>query len=155
MKTFITIILLSVAALAAPTEFTRIPTVKLAWDSTDEHIAGYRVHLGAEPGQYTMIIDVGMAELSDDGNSRVSGPVELPQGGKWFCAVTAYNSYGLESDYSNEISFERKVPTAPGNLKLDITIETSSNLEDWQPVAKITEDMDQRKFYRLSLTPTN
>ena len=145
-----------------PLEFTKVPTVKLAWDipgpEDEGNVAGYRVHLGRESGQYTEIIDVGMVprRVGTEGvESMFSGAIELPGDGKWFCAVTVYNKYGLESDYSNEISFERKIPTAPGGLRVEVEIEVSQNLKDWESIAKVSRPLVDREFFRIKQTIVN
>lgn len=79
-------------------------SVKLAWDlSWEPDIAGYRVHYGPESGVYTESVDVGYQIKAD-----LSG---LTVGATYYSAVTAYNDSGLESPFSNEISF---TATAPG-----------------------------------------
>lgn len=61
-------------------------------------MAGYNLHYGyEESGVYTELLDVGMA-------TEAAVPDQRP-GQIYYCAVTAYNSYGLESDYSNEVVF--------------------------------------------------
>lgn len=72
--------------------------VEVAWDPNPESdLAGYRTHVGTESGSYTRIINVG----------NVTGHLffGLKAGVRYFAAVTAYNQSGLESGYSNEISF--------------------------------------------------
>ena len=57
-------------------------------------LAGYKLYYGTQPGQYTRIVTVGAhttAHLSDLAS------------GTWFLAVTAYDMYGNESDFSDEI----------------------------------------------------
>lgn len=73
--------------------------VKFAWDANPENdIAGYRLHFGLESRNYTKTFDCGITTIY-----AVIGHFE--PGSTWFVAVTAYNELGLESDYSNEISF--------------------------------------------------
>ncbi len=60
-----------------------------------QDLAGYKVYYGTHPGQYSNVVTVGnytTAELGD------MGP------GTWYVAVTAYDAYGNESAYSNEIN---------------------------------------------------
>ena len=78
-------------------------TVKLAWDlSWEPNIAGYRVYYGLESGNYTETLDV-----SYQVKAELTG---LLVGETYYSAVTAYNTSGLESDYSNEISFTVSAP---------------------------------------------
>jgi hypothetical protein len=62
-------------------------------------VVGYRVYYGTAPGTFAGSVDVGnttsvaLATLS----SAVPGP------GSYYLVVTAYDSAGLESAYSNEV----------------------------------------------------
>lgn len=145
-----------------PTEFTKVPVIKLRWDvpppEDEGMVAGYRVHFGRESGNYTEIVNVGMVprQVGKDGvEGMFSGAIELPGDGKWFCAVTVYNSFGLESDYSNEISFERSRPTAPDGLRVEVEIEVSQNLKDWESIAKVSRPLEDREFFRIKQTIVN
>lgn len=78
-------------------------TVTLAWDpSAGANIAGYRVYQGSVCRTYTNTITVGNTT-----NCTVSN---LLRGATYFFAVTAFNTNGLESDFSTEISYT--VPAA-------------------------------------------
>ena len=60
-----------------------------------DDLAGYKLHFGTQPGQYTQVVTVGSyttAEIDD------LGP------GTYYLSVTAYDIYGNESDFSNEIN---------------------------------------------------
>ena len=62
--------------------------------STLEDLAGYKLYYGTQPGQYSQVITVGSyntAEISDLGT------------GTYYLTVTAYDIYGNESGFSNEI----------------------------------------------------
>jgi len=78
-------------------------TIRLAWDANSEDdLAGYKVYYGTASGAYTNSKDVGMATQS---NSTVYYALEgLTPGQIYFIAVTAYNTSGSESDFSNEVS---------------------------------------------------
>jgi hypothetical protein len=86
-------------------------TALLTWEAptTNEdgtpltNLAGYRAYYGTTSGSYSEMDDVGMATCEDVGGvtqctTTISG---LPIG-TWYFAVTAYNSAGLESVFSNE-----------------------------------------------------
>ena len=77
-------------------------SLMLSWNSptTNEDgsplndLAGYKLYYGSQPGQYTRVVTVGdfmQAEISDLNS------------GTWYLAVTAYDMYGNESSFSNEI----------------------------------------------------
>lgn len=71
--------------------------VTLTWDpNLEQDLAGYRVYYGSSSGVYTNFVEVGAVNLGTIPN--------LKDGAVYFFAVTAYNSEGLESDYSNEVA---------------------------------------------------
>lgn len=70
--------------------------VPLVWNpSTSTNISGYRLYLGNAPGTYDAFITLGI---------RTSYTVTDLEDGTWYFAVTAIDSNGNESDFSNEIS---------------------------------------------------
>ena len=84
-------------------------SVTLAWDpSPDPTVVGYNIYAGVVSGTYTNKLDVGNAT-----NGIISGLVD---GATYFFAVTAYDASGLESDFSNELSFT--VPGAFSTLQI-------------------------------------
>lgn len=71
-------------------------SVTIAWDPNPEpDVIGYRVHYGSESGAYTEVIDVGPCTAFE-----ITGLIEA-QG--YFCSVTAYNTYGMDSDFAEEL----------------------------------------------------
>ena len=81
-------------------------SVTLAWDaSADVNVIGYNVYYGPASGSYTNKIPVGNVT-----NVTINGLVE---GATYYFAVTAYDSSGLESVPSNEVSYS--VPSGAGN----------------------------------------
>ena len=72
-------------------------TMNLAWDaSTDHNVTGYRVYYGTASKTYGSPVDVG--------NVTTATLNQLTIGRTYFVAVTAYNSSGSESPFSNEVS---------------------------------------------------
>ena len=70
----------------------------LAWDpSSDPSVVGYRLYDGMASLNYTNVVDVG-SNLS----VTISG---LVAGATYYFAVTAYDSTGLESTFSGQISY--------------------------------------------------
>ncbi len=79
-------------------------SVTLAWDpSPGSAIAGYRLYEGGASRTYTNVITAGNMT-----NVTVSG---LASGGTYFFAATAYDTSGLESDFSSEVSYTVALPT--------------------------------------------
>ena len=88
--------------------------VTLAWNANPESdIAGYRLYFGTESGIRSTMVDVGNVTTS---------PLGLPAAGTYFAVVTAYNTFGLESLPSSEITLT--VPGAPS----DVTAPTISGM---------------------------
>src|SRR2546422_4112722 len=72
--------------------------VTLAWDpNTEADLAGYRLYYGLSNRNYSSVTDVG--------NFATNTVPGLAEGTTYFFAVTAYNTSGLESDFSNEINY--------------------------------------------------
>lgn len=73
----------------------------LAWEAPSTNtdgaaltdLEGFRVHYGTSPGNYSESVDVG----------RVTSCALGLLPGVYYIAVTAYNSGGIESEYSNEV----------------------------------------------------
>src|SRR5439155_19080697 len=72
--------------------------VTLAWNpSPGANIAGYRVYYGAASRSYNNVVNAG--------NSTNVTINNLTAGVTYFFAATSYDTSGLESDYSTEISY--------------------------------------------------
>ena len=73
-------------------------SVRLAWDAnTETDLAGYIMYYGVASRTYTNAIDVG--------NVTTGAISNLVDGTMYYFAVTAYNTSGLESDFSNEVIY--------------------------------------------------
>lgn len=87
--------------------------VTLAWDATTEsNVAGFKVYAGTNSGVYTSFADAGAQTTLTISN--------LVAGVTYYFAATAYNTAGLESDFSEEISHTVGVG-APEPARLVIT----------------------------------
>jgi hypothetical protein len=83
----------------------------LEWDpNTETDLAGYRVYYGPVSRSYTNVLEVGNVT-----SNTLSG---LVSGAQYFFAVTAYNIYGDESDFSNEVAF-----TVPDPINVPPTLD--------------------------------
>ena len=84
-------------------------SVTLGWDaSAGTNVAGYMIYYGTASGSYTQMAPAGLAT-----QTTISG---LTVGTTYFFTATAADSTGLESEYSNEISFT--VPAPQPELRL-------------------------------------
>jgi hypothetical protein len=85
------------AALALESAALASGQVTLAWDANSEPVAGYKVYYGVGSQVYPFVVvagDVTSLTLSN-----------LQEGVTYYFAATAYNSAGLESDFSAEINY--------------------------------------------------
>jgi hypothetical protein len=151
-KAFFTICVITFlrfSALASdPTPFS---SLTLAWDpGTEPHLAGYRLYQGGQSQVYTNVIDIG--------NVTTTTIYNLAAGATYYFSVTAYDTNGLESAFSGEVSYT--VPGAPGPAELFITqtpsratiltgigqpgsmhdIYSSQDLFSWSRIGSITVD---------------
>ncbi len=94
-------------------------SVTLAWNaSTDPTVVGYNIYYGGASGNYTNTLSAGNAT-----NSTVSGLVE---GTAYYFAATTYNSSGVQSPFSNEVSYS--VPTNTVTVNQPPTLNPINNL---------------------------
>lgn len=112
--------------------------VTLAWDAnTEQDLAGYKLYYSttgaggpyngtAIPG-HPSPTDIPLSALEDPANPQVTA-TGLPEGHYYF-VVTAYDSSGNESGYSNEVNalIDITAPAVPGTLRvvavIHVTIE--------------------------------
>jgi hypothetical protein len=105
---------------AAPTRGTVVQgtsgnTVTLAWDANSEpDLAGYKVYWGRASRQYD---NSPVPTVAPSANPTYTTPALA--NGTWYFAVTAYNTAGLETGYSNEVSTTiATAPEPPKNLRI-------------------------------------
>lgn len=78
-------------------------TATLAWSAPTTNadgtplttLAGYKVYYGTTPGAYTSLV------VGDVNSYQING---LTKGQTYYFTVTAYDTYGIESDYAPEAS---------------------------------------------------
>ena len=88
--------LLAVLLLFAFTSAGLAQDVSISWiANTESDLAGYKVYFGTAPGTYGNPISLGTGTTY-----TLTG---LPAG-TYYIAITAFNTSGLESGYSNEVS---------------------------------------------------
>jgi hypothetical protein len=96
--------ILCIIVIFLSSSITLAGNATLSWDAPTTNadgtpltdLAGYRIYFGTSPGIYSKNIDVG--------NMTVYRINNLTDGLTYFFAVTAYDSDGNESEYSNETS---------------------------------------------------
>jgi regulation of enolase protein 1 (concanavalin A-like superfamily) len=98
---FLTALLLTVAAGSTQVR----AGVTLAWDPSPGVVAGYRLYRGGVSQVYTNSVTVG--------NVTSNTAAGLVPGVTNYFAVTAYDTNGLESDFSNEITYAAPVTNTP------------------------------------------
>lgn len=102
----------------------------LEWQPvTSPGLAGYRVHYGTNSGVYPFRQDVGLV---------TTNVVPLPWRGPWFFVVTARDTNGFESRFSNEamVFAQPDAPLLNGEpwVGLRPVIERTTNLAQWSSV---------------------
>ncbi|MCC7202290.1 MAG: fibronectin type III domain-containing protein [Nitrospirae bacterium] len=76
----------------------------LSWDrNTQPDLAGYKIYYGTTSGDYTASKDVGLTNTPSYPKYPVADISSLSKGEKYYFVVTAYDTVGNESDYSNEV----------------------------------------------------
>lgn len=148
--------LISARAASAP-----VGTVGLAWDnSPSSGLAGYRVYMGTSRGNYTSAVEAGNATTS-----TLSG---LVAGTTYYFAVKAYNASGVESAFSNEISFVpagatlqlsvnaggQAVLTIKGVAGRTYDIEATQDLRTWRSIGNVTVGTGGTASYTDATAPS-
>src|SRR4030095_16997634 len=88
--------LIALCTLAPAFSIHALQNVTLAWDANSEtNIAGYKLYYGTSSRAYTNVSDLG---------NVLSTSLALLEGSTYYFAVTAVNTFGMESDYSAEVS---------------------------------------------------
>ncbi len=103
--------------------------VTLEWNpSTDKTVVGYNIYYGTMSGIYTVVVSVGNAT-----NCTLKLPLFSSNLVRFFFAATDYNIQGVQSPFSNEVSYSGNGLvvcftnwTWPTN-----TVQASSDLVKW------------------------
>src|SRR6266850_688846 len=104
-----------------PLSAQAVGNVTLAWDpSTSPNIAGYNIYFGTESTSYTNMVPVGNVTQLTVSN--------LAENVTYFFAAAAFDSFGLESDFSEEVSYNINTSNHPPALDplLDMTMSENS-----------------------------
>lgn len=128
------LLLLTVVTLKAANSVT------LAWNPNSEtNLAGYRLYVGNASRNYptnyvapTNVVNIG-------GNPSCTLTVSnLDIGRKYYFAVTAFTSDGLESDYSDEVLFPGFKPGKPTTLRITSTTNQTAAIWINEPASSTT-----------------
>jgi hypothetical protein len=94
-KILLFLLLSFILALFLVPDASNAAQVSLAWDENDEpDLAGYKLYVGFESRNYTTVVVLGLTTS----HTRI-----VSDGVVTFFTVTAYNTQGYESAYSNEV----------------------------------------------------
>jgi len=122
-------------------------SLTLSWNaSSNENVAGYKIYYGTAAGVYTNEVSVGNVTTA-----TISG---LEAGTTYYFAATTCDSTGIESDYSNIVTYSiprfatlalATIKTEDGRTAMSVTasaavpdrwaLEASSDLKNWTPIA--------------------
>lgn len=121
-------------------------SVSFAWDrSAETNVVDYRIYYGGASRTYTNMVSTGNATSVTIGN--------LAEGVTYYFAATAYDIFGLESDFSGEISYlvpmaaEVQVRVAPsrqtiltvtGPIGRTYDIQATQDLKTWTRIGTVT-----------------
>lgn len=95
--------------------------IALAWDESPDPVAGYKVYVGNASGTYGPPINVG---------NQTTYTVTGLAPGTYYFAVTAYDSIGNESSYSNEVfkTIQDAADTTPSAITFEASLSSGGGL---------------------------
>lgn len=96
--------------------------VSFIWNpNTESDLKGYRLYQSKASGVYVKGADKAIADISV--GTEVA-TIQITEGGKYYWVLTAYDNYGNESDFSNEVSeyFNFSAPAVPKGFKVSVTV---------------------------------
>jgi len=152
--------LIALFALLASMVTGHSASVTLAWDPNPEpDIAGYNIYWRTNGGSY------GVPNLVTVTNGTEGTVSNLLYGVQYLFVATAFNTSGLESDYSNEVTAQIPgKPQPPSNLRTNKIVLTAKLLRSDRPGEPWTvfRDYDevifnatnQQAFFKTELAAT-
>ena len=107
------LVLLPVSSIASP-------SLTLGWNpSPGTNVAGYHLYYGGASGNYSNTVDAGTNTMATVSNLTI--------GATYYFAATAYDSDGLESDFSNEINYTIPTPSMAPTLNAITSVTVNEN----------------------------
>jgi hypothetical protein len=77
-------------------------SVTLSWQpNTEPDLSGYSIYGGTSSSEYTDAINVGLTSSPASPSYTIN---DLPEGQTYYFAVAAYDTFGNQSNFSNEVS---------------------------------------------------
>ena len=128
------------------------PVVRLAWNpSTNSDVVRYTIYWGVGSRQYTNTSI--WAALPTNNTATVTLPA---RGVTYYFAATATDTNGLQSHFSNEVTW---TPTLPPETPLfqPVTVLTAQSAPDllrpiWDDVFEVSlSEQDAKQFFRLKI----
>lgn len=110
----------------------------LAWDpNTDAGLAGYKIYYGVQCSVYTNSITVGTNTTATVSN--------LVEGVTYYFAATAFSKTGLESDTSNEVSYNVPVSNHAPVAVADLVYADMGTVSRFSQLTFLRNDSDPDK----------
>jgi hypothetical protein len=106
----IAFILITIVGLAIKELMSKDISFAITWNHVQaEDLGGYKVYWGNKSRFYIKADTVGTDSLA---------VLTFPKKGTYYIAVTAYDTSGNESAYSNELVLDMEAPPIPENLRI-------------------------------------
>lgn len=102
--------------------FALATEVRFTWNpNTESDLAGYRLYQSTTSGVYAVGADKAVADIL--AGTEIAA-TQITKEGKYFWVLTAYDKYGNESGFSNEVSeyFNFSAPAIPSGFKINVTV---------------------------------
>lgn len=153
LKRIILAVVIVTLSFLLPIKAAKVP---LEWDDENprDKIRGWPVyiHRDTDPeGVFTQVATLLPPQMPAPG-VPIARDLNLVGSGQMECYITALSIDGIESEFSNILSFY--APKAPMRLRIagaTVSLESSDDMEDWKVEEVFYMDRSaRRRFYRTS-----
>jgi hypothetical protein len=166
---FLMMLFLAFTAVGQLAPTNKPPRVLVAWDANPElDIAGYKIYDGTNSRSYTRVVTLHNTLTNGIVSVSVTNCIitNFVRGLVYYFAATAFNTSGLESDFSEEASLLiPSIPSSPNGVEAtnELAIVISAKLEEaddpagpWNmavidPTFHVDSPLERTKFYRMAL----